>query len=116
MDPENNDSFDVIDLLQDLAFSTGHRIMSTREATKDVRGVLVVQKKGKGSKRIFFDDTTKVFLGPEQIEIDLHHPKSINHIRGFLLSPALYEDALMRYNTAHTFTSNQTTRVVYQGD
>lgn len=99
---------EMIDLLQDIAFNTGHRIISAEEATKDCLGMLVVQKKGEGYKTLFFDLETKVILGViENIEINLHDPKSINTIRGYLISSMFYNESRMTTwttSTAHTHT------------
>jgi len=90
---------DVIDLLQDLAFNTGHRIIKSEEATKDVWGTLLVQKKKNGYKTIFFNHETRVALGSsENIELDLHNPGSIDIIRGYLLNLAAYDDAPQMFN------------------
>jgi len=110
---------DIVDVLQDLAFNTGHRIMTTREATKDTQGAMIVQMKEKGMKRLFFDHETKVFLGPERVEVDLYDSKSLNKIRGYLISPTLYEDdSLMLYgyqaSPGYSVTLQTTSQYGYQ--
>jgi hypothetical protein len=91
---------DVIDLLQDLAFNTGHRIIKSEEATKDVWGTLLVQKKKNGYKMIFFNHKTRVALGSsENIELNLHNPESVDIIRGYLLNPATYDDVPQMFNS-----------------
>ena len=90
---------DVIDLLQDLAFNTGHRIIKSEEATKDVWGTLLVQKKKNGYKTIFFNHETRVALGSsENIELNLHNPESVDIIRDYLLNLATYDDVPQMFN------------------
>lgn len=97
---------DIVDILQDIAFETGHRIVYTTDDDSST-GTLVVLKKGQGYKAAHFQETKITLISNTAITLDLHEPNSVNMIRGFYLSPIGYQELNpMLFNNNYHLTYN----------